>query len=358
MKSARWHGIKDIKIDEIDNPELKPNEALVQVKWCGICGSDLHEYVAGPINIPSKNPHPITGEVAPLILGHEYSGVVAEIGSDVKNIKVGDRVCVEPVIFCGECRACREGSPNACEKLGFQGLSGFGGGFSEYTSFRADKIHKLPDSMSFEDGALVEPLAVAYHSLEKGHFKSGQVAIVSGAGTIGLATIKVLKAMGASKIFVIQRESIRQEYARNEGVTVLDPYKVDVVAEIKKMTNGEMADVSFETTGSQLCFDLLLTSIKSTGYLVNTSIWEENVSFNMNMVVFTEKNIVGTICYHGNDFPDVISLISEGKIVTGGLVTKKIHLNDLASEGFDTLTGPAKKKHVKILVTPEVELIV
>ncbi|OON96451.1 MAG: butanediol dehydrogenase [Candidatus Epulonipiscioides saccharophilum] len=357
MKAARWYNIKDIRVDDIPKPQINPDEALVRVKWCGICGSDLHEYVAGPINVPATKPHPITGEVAPITLGHEYSGIIAEVGSNITHLKVGDKVCVEPVIFCGECRSCREGNTNACIKLGFQGLSGFGGGFSEYTKFRADKIYKLPDSMSLEDGALIEPLAVAYHSLEKGQFKKGQVAIVSGAGTIGLSTIKVLKAMGASKIFVVQRESIRQQYARNEGVDVLDPYKVDVIAEITRLTNGEMADVAFETTGSQICFDLLLGSLKATGYLVNTSLWEEPAIVNMNSVVFTEKNIVGTICYHGNDFPEVISLVDQGKIITDGLITKKARLADIVDDGFEILTGPEKKKHVKILITPDLDLI-
>ena len=357
MKAARWYGIKDIRVEHVNQPIVKPYEVLIKVKWCGICGSDLHEYVAGPINIPIKSQHPLTKGVAPVTLGHEYAGVVEAIGSNVANLEIGDRVCIEPVIFCENCRACREGNQNACNKLGFQGLSGFGGGFAEYASFRADKVHKLPDSISFEDGALVEPIAVAYHSLKKCHFQAGQVAIVSGAGTIGLATIKVLKAMGASKIFVVQRESIRQEYAMNEGVTaVLDPYKVNVVAEIKRMTDDEMADVSFETTGSQTCFDILLASIKSTGYLVNTSLWEENVTFDMNLVVFTEKNIVGTICYHTNEFNEVIALMEKNKITTDGLITKKVYLEDIASEGFNTLTGPDKKKHVKILVTPDKDL--
>lgn len=290
-------------------------------------------------------------------MGHEYSGEVVEVGKNVTHLKVGDRVVTEPVISCGECDSCKEGHYNTCENLGFQGLNGFGGGFSEYTTYRSDRVHKIPDNLPYDKAALIEPLAVAYHSLMKGNFKKGQIAVVSGAGTIGLATVKCLKALGASQIFVVQRKSIRQEYARNENVdAVLDPNEVDVVAEIKKLTNGKMADVAFETTGSEQCFKLLLDSIHAQGTQVITSIWEKPVTYNLNSIVLTEKNIIGTICYC-DEFPEVIKLVAEGKIVTDGLVTKKIHLDDIVKEGFETLTGPEKKKQVKILVTPEKELL-
>lgn len=357
MKAARWYKAKDIRVDNIDEPIVKDNEVKIKVKWCGICGSDLHEYAAGPIFIPADNPHPITNEVAPVVMGHEYSGEIVEVGKNVTNFKIGDRVVTEPIISCGECNSCKEGNYNTCEKLGFQGLNGFGGGFAEYATFRSDFVHKIPDNLSFDKAALIEPLAVAYHSLVKGNFKPGQIAIVAGAGTIGLATVKCLKALGASQIFVIQRKSIRQEYARKENVTaVLDPNEDDVVAEIRRLTNGKMADVAFETTGAEQCFKLLLDCIHSQGTQVITSIWEKPVTYNLNSLVLTEKNVIGTICYC-NEFPEVIKLVSEGKIVTDGLITKKIHLDDVVKEGFETLTGPEKKKQVKILVTPERELL-
>jgi (R,R)-butanediol dehydrogenase/meso-butanediol dehydrogenase/diacetyl reductase len=358
MKAARWHNVNDIRVEDISAPVMSDNDVKIKVKWCGICGSDLHEYVAGPIFIPKDTPHPVTKEVAPIAMGHEYSGVVVETGKNVTNLKVGDRVVTEPLVFCDECHPCKNGDYNTCDNLGFQGLSGFGGGFSEYTTFSSALVHKIPENISFEVGALVEPIAVAYHSLKKGNFQKGQIAVVAGAGTIGLSTVKCLLAMGASQVIMVQRKSIRQQYALEAGVTaVLDPNEVDVVEEIKKLTNGHMADVAFETTGAESVFKLLLGCIHNQGTEVITSIWEGEVTYNLNSIVLTEKNVAGTICYKDEDFIEVIDLIAEGKINTDGLITKKIHLDDIVTEGFATLTGPEKKKQVKIIVTPEKELL-
>lgn len=352
MKAARWYNVKDVRVVDMPYPEAKDDEAVIEVQGCGICGSDLHSYLADAGLIPIKEAHPVSGQKAPITMGHEYSGIIKEVGKNVTNVKPGDRVVVEPLIYCGECFPCKSGLINTCNHIGFQGLAG-DGAFADYTKFKANMIHKIPDSMSFEDGALVEPITVAYHSLKKAKFQAGQTAIVAGAGTIGLSTIKCLKAMGASKIFVVQRKSIRQEYAENEGATVLDPNVCDVKTEIAKLTGGKMVDAAFETTGSQQCYQILLNSIKNQGTLVITSIWEHDIQVNMNDVVLTEKKVVGTICYNGPDFEEVIKLIGDGKLDTTGLITKKVALNDIVEEGFGTLTGPEKKKHVKILVIPE-----
>lgn len=352
MKAARWYDIKDVRVVDIEKPQPKNDEVLIEVQGCGICGSDLHSYLADAGLMPINAPHPVSKQQVPLTMGHEYSGIISEVGKDVTNLKVGDRVAVEPLYFCDECQPCKDNYYNTCNTIGFQGLSG-DGAFADFAKFKAKLVHKIPETMSFDDGALVEPIAVAYHSLRKGNFKKGQTAIVSGAGTIGLSTIKCLKTMGASEIYVVQRKSIRQEYAKNEGCIVLDPNECDVIEEIKKLTNGKMVDVAFETTGSQQCYQLLLDSVKNQGMLVITSIWEHDIQVNLNDIVLTEKNVVGTICYNDNDFDEVIKLIGDKKLDTTGLITKRIALNDIVEEGFGTLTGPDKKKHVKILVIPE-----
>lgn len=355
MKAARWFGNKDVRVVDMETPEIKNDEVLIDVQGCGICGSDLHGFQTGALMSVDEE-HPVSHRKAPLTMGHEYSGIINSVGKDVTNVKPGDRVVVEPLLYCGTCNPCKEGYYNTCDSVGFQGLNG-DGAFADQTKFKANMIHKIPSTMSFEDGALVEPLTVAYHSLRKGNFEKGMSAIVSGAGTIGLSTIKCLKAMGAGEIYVIQRKSVRQEYAKAEGATVIDPNECDAVAEISKLTGGKMADVAFETTGSQQCYDLLVRSIKNQGTVVITSIWEHNIEVNLNDLVVTEKNVVGTICYNGNDFEEVIKLIGDGVLDTTGLITKKIALEDIVEQGFGTLTGPDKKKHVKVLVIPETSSI-
>lgn len=357
MKAALWYGKRDVRVEEIENPKVLPGTVKIKVKWCGICGSDLHEYLGGPIFIPVGQPHPLSKNTAPVVLGHEFSGEVVEVGQGADKFKVGDRVTVEPIVACGKCPACREGKYNLCSSLGFHGLCGSGGGLAEYTVFSEEFVHKIPDNMSYEQAALIEPMAVALHSIRMANFKTGDTAIVLGSGPIGLATIECLKAAGAKLVVVLQRKSIRQEYAKRAGADlVLDPNEVDIVEEVKKYTDGVGVDAAFETTGAQIGFDIGLSSLKYEGTLVVTSIWEEGVSFNPNVLVFTEKKIVGTLAYR-HEFPATIAQMSDGRIKAEGYITERILLDDIVEKGFGALTGPEKKKHVKILVTPDKSLL-
>jgi (R,R)-butanediol dehydrogenase/meso-butanediol dehydrogenase/diacetyl reductase len=357
MKAALWYKKEDIRIEEIKEQEVSKDLVKIKVKWCGICGSDLHEYVAGPVLIPVEHPHPLSGKTAPVVLGHEFSGEVIEVGSEVINIKVGDRVVAEPMIVCGKCPACLEGKYNLCSSLGCHGQCGTIGGFSEYSVLPERFVHKIPDNLSYEKAALAEPVTVGMHSLDRANFRIGQTALVLGAGPIGLGTIECLKAAGASLVICFQRKSVRQGYAKRAGAdVVLDPNEVDVVSAIMQLTGGRGVDAAFETTGSEIGFNTAFNSIKSDGTLVITSLWENEIKFNPNFLVFFEKKIVGTMGYR-NNYPATIALMSSGKIKTEGWITKKIHLDDIAKEGFETLCGPDKKEHVKILVTPDKSLL-
>lgn len=353
MKAARWYKAGDIRVEDVPECQIDEDyDVKVKLHWCGICGSDLHEYLMGPIFIPVGEPHPVTGEAAPVIMGHEFSGEVVEVGPNVTNVKPGDRVVVEPIVCDDTCPSCKAGKPNLCQNLGFHGLAGKGGGFAEYTTFRHKFVHKIPDTLPYDKAALVEPISVGYHSLEAGGFKAGMTAVVAGAGTIGLATIESLKAMGAAKVIVVQRKSVRQEYAKNSGADVLiDPADGDVAEAIRAATDGYGADIAFECTGAEACFHQLLDGVHTGGTVVITSIWEKPVTLDLNDVCIPEKKVVGSICYCGNDFDGVIRLMDEGKIPANGFITKKVALDDIVSEGFETLTGPEKKKQVKILVS-------
>ena len=357
MKAALWYGREDVRLEDIKEPEVTAGSVKIKVKWCGICGSDLHEYLGGPIFIPQGTPHPISGCVAPVVLGHEFSGEITEVGEGVAGLEIGDRVAVEPIVACGTCAACLEGKYNLCSSLGFHGLCGGGGGFAEYTVFPAKFVHKIPDGLSYEKAALIEPIAVAVHSLRTGRFMTGQSALVLGAGPIGLATIEALKAAGASLVIVMQRKSVRQDYALRAGADiVIDPNEVNVAEEVKRLTGGVGADISFETTGSKAGFDAGVESIRHNGTMVVTSIWENEVSINPNTFIFSEKTIVGTIAYR-NEFPAIMAMMNDGRIKAEGYITKKISLDDIVKEGFGSLTGPEKKNHVKILVTPDKSLL-
>lgn len=351
MKAARWYGPKDIRIENVPEPVPQKGEVKVKVHWCGICGSDLHEYLAGPIFIPKDQEHPLTKEKAPVILGHEFSGEIVEAGEGVTELKPGDRVALEPIVSCKECENCAIGKYNLCTSLGFHGLAGGGGGFSEYTVFPAKFVHKLPDKLSYEEGALVEPIAVAVHSVRQSKMKQGDSAIVFGSGPIGLATIQSVRAAGAKDIVAVEISKTRKEYAKKFGATsVLDPTEVNVPQEIQKITGKSGADISFETVGIQSTLIDAINSIKAGGQVIITSIWEKEININPNLIVFTEKELIGTIAYR-NVFPATMELMADGRISSDGWITKKITLDDLVEKGFEELIKN-KDQHVKILVKP------
>ena len=181
MRAALYHGQEDVRIEETESPSVGPEQVHLDVDSAGIRGSDLHEYVAGPIFIPNKEPHPVSGETAPLTLGHEFSGVVTEVGDAVTHLRRGDEVAVNPILCCGECRQCIGGNYHLCDSGGFLGLSGGGGGFAENIVIDAEKAVPLGDGVSLEAGALVEPLSVGLHAVRRSGLRAGDTAAVFGS---------------------------------------------------------------------------------------------------------------------------------------------------------------------------------
>ncbi len=351
MKAARWYNRRDIRVEEVPEPRPKKGEVKIKVAWAGICGSDLHEYLAGPIFIPADTPHPITGEKAPVIMGHEFSGEVVELGEGVEGFAVGDRVAVEPIVACGACPSCRQGKYNLCARLGFHGLSGGGGGFAEYTTFPANFVHKLPEGMTFEEGALIEPVAVAVHAVRKGRMLEGESAIVFGAGPIGLSVIAATRAAGARKVLAVEIAEKRREYARKLGADhVLNPRQVKLNEEIMKLTDGRGVDVAFETAGVAATLLSAVESVGPDGRVVIVSIWEKPVELNPNLFVLTEKQLIGTLAYR-DVFPATMALIADKRIDASQFITAKIKLDQIVEGGFEELINH-KDRHVKILVSP------
>ncbi|WP_272835602.1 2,3-butanediol dehydrogenase [Paracoccus aestuarii] len=338
--------MKDIRVEDVGEPRPGAGEVKVKVAWTGICGSDLHEYLAGPIFVPVDHDHPLSHDRAPITMGHEYCGTVTEIGEGVADLVVGDRVAIEPIFACGTCAACRDGRYNLCDSLGFVGLSGGHGGFAAFSVVPARMVHKMPDSLSMEQGALVEPAAVALHAVRLSKIRAGDTAAVFGAGPIGLLVVEALRVAGAAQIHVVEPSEVRRQKALELGATTAtDPTSTDAVARIREATGG--VHVAFEVTGVPQVLPQCIDATRHEGQTLIVSIWEADAAFQPNTVVLKERLLQGTIAYR-NVYPAVMELMTQGYFRAEKLVTKRITLNNIVAEGFEALA--AEKSHVKILV--------
>lgn len=351
MRAARFYDQKDIRIEEIEEPVLQPGTVAIDVAWCGICGTDLHEYLEGPIFVPpAGHPHPISGESAPVTLGHEFSGTITALGEGVTDLAVGENVVVEPYIIADDVDT-SEGQPYHLSKdMNFIGLGGRGGGLSEKIVVQRRWVHPIGD-IPLDEAALIEPLSVGHHAFVRSGAKAGQVAIVGGAGPIGLLTAAVLKAEGLT-VYISELSEARKAKARETGVAdqVFDPREGDVAEKVRELTGGRGADVGFECSSVPVVLDMLLDAVRPAGTIVNVSIWGHKPQVDMPKLVLKEIDLRGTIGY-ASDHPDTIELVRSGKIDLSKFITGRIGLDQLVSEGFDQLINN-NEHHVKIIVDP------
>lgn len=349
MKAARWHPAKDLRVEETDIPSPKESQVKIAVKFTGICGSDLHEYTAGPQLIPVDEPYLLNGHQGTTTLGHEFSGVVEEVGENVKNIKKGDRVPVEPIFRNPASPFIVTGEYNLAEPLGFVGLTS-NGGFAKYAIVEDYMVHQIPDEMTFQQGAIVEPAAVAAYAIQRSGMKLGDSVFIIGAGPIGLLTVQVAVASGASHIFVSDLSAARLEKAKEVGATHTFNAKEDGVADqIRKMTEKGV-DVFIDAAGVQASFDTGMQSLRNGGTAVLVALFGKPVQHDAFDQTMRELTIIGTAAYR-NIFPEVIALISSGRLPVEKLVTSVIKLDDIVEKGFETLVN--NPSEVKILVDLE-----
>jgi len=346
MKAARWHAAKDIRVEDTEIPEAGAKQVKIEVQFAGICGSDLHEYTHGPMLIPFDKPYPLNGHQGVTTLGHEFAGIISEVGEGVNHLKIGDRVVVEPLFKNPDSPFITNGEYNLSEPLGFIGLTS-NGGFAKYTVVEDYMVHKIPDSMSFEQGALVEPAAVAVYAVLQSGLKIGQTCVIYGAGPIGLLCVQAAIVAGATQVIVVDIAEKRLEKASEIGATAVINGKSENIAEkIRELTNGG-ADVFLDAAGVQASFDGGLASLKNGGTAVLVALFGKPITHDAFAQVTKEITIKGIIAYR-NIFPDVIALIDSGRMPVEKLVTKKIKLEEIVTEGFDALLG--NPSQVKILI--------
>jgi len=245
MKAVFLLKKKEFEVRDIPRPRPKEKEVLIRVKVVGVCGSDVHYYLEGKIGSQQ-----IIKE--PLILGHELSGEVAELGKGAGNFKVGQRVVVEPAISCGKCEVCRKGWTNICPLVKFLGTPPVNGAFCEYLVMPGENLFPLPDKLSDEEGVMFEPLAIGLYAVRLSRFLPGETVAILGSGPIGLVTLLSARAAGASLIFATDIIPERLKAAKKIGAReVFNPEKEDVAEKIMELTKGRGVDVTFEAAGKE-----------------------------------------------------------------------------------------------------------
>jgi (R,R)-butanediol dehydrogenase / meso-butanediol dehydrogenase / diacetyl reductase len=346
MKAAVYHGPNKLEVTDVPEPVPADGTVKLRVGFNGICGTDLHEYYAGPIFVPTA-PHPLTHQQMPLVMGHEFSGTITDLGPGVTGWREGDRVAVEPIYKCGHCPACRAGNYNICAQIGFHGLMS-DGGMAEYTVVPTSMLHKLPDTVDLRMGALVEPMSVAYHAATLGDAKPGDTAMVFGAGPIGIGLWFALRGKGIEDVFVVEPSATRRASIEALGARTLDPTAVDVPGFIAEHTAGRGADAVFDAAGVAPAVETALGCVGARRPMVSVAIYEKPLTTPLLNLVMNESRIQGSLCYTAADFEAVIALMAEGAYDTTGWVST-IAIEDVVDEGFEALHGGTK---MKVLVDP------
>jgi len=333
-----------VKFEDRPVPTIKsPYDVLVNVKFTGICGSDVHYWQHGAIGDFIVK--------APMVLGHESSGVVSEIGDKVSSVKVGDRVAMEPGIPCRRCVRCKEGKYNLCVEMAFAATPPFDGTLAKYYTLPEDFCHALPENMSMEEGALMEPLAVGVHITRQAAIKPGDSVVVFGSGPVGLLCAAVAKAYGATKIVMVdineERLKFAEGYAATHTVVAQRESATNSAARINKHAElGLGADVAIDASGAEPCIQTGIHVLRPGGSYVQAGMGKTDITFPIGAMGAKELNVKGSFRYAQGDYPTAISLVTSGRLSVKELISKKVSFKD-AEEAFNDVKAA---KGIKILI--------
>ena len=322
MKAAVMLGIGKMGFEERDIPKVKENEVLVKLEYVGICGSDLHYYETGAIGDYVVEP--------PFVLGHEPGGTVVEVGKSVKNLRVGDRVALEPGRTCGHCEFCKTGRYNLCPDVVFFATPPIDGVFQEYVAHEAALCFKLPDNVSTLEGALIEPLAVGFHAAIQGDAHLGQRVVVMGAGCIGLVSMMALKARGVSEVYVVDIMEKRLDKALELGATgVINGAKEDVLERVNELTDGAGMDLVIETAGTEITTRQAIHMAKKGSNIVLVG-YSKSGEMTLPMSLVLDKELTfKTVFRYRHIYPMAIDAVAAGKVNLKGIITDIFGLDEV-----------------------------
>jgi (R,R)-butanediol dehydrogenase / meso-butanediol dehydrogenase / diacetyl reductase len=350
--AARFYGQKDIRVEEVPTPQLSaPDDLLVEVHWCGICGTDLHEYSVGPI-VTAVKPHPLTGASLPQTLGHEFSATVVETGAEVRDAGIGDRVSIMPLIICGRCRYCRRGQGHLCVTMACTGLSASTGGLARFAVLKEYQVNRLPDEVSDLEGALIEPAAVAAYGVERAGISGGDIVLVTGAGPIGALSALYASAIGAGAVVIAEPNPNRAALARELDVgPVLDPTGKGFGDLLAELTDGFGVDLAVECSGTSPGLGACVTHVRRGGAIVQTGLHTKPAQLDAMTLAEKDATLYGSWCYGLTDWPRVIRLVATGRYPVTKAVTARVPLPDVVEKGFEVLVDP-KGDQLKVLISP------
>ena len=338
MKAAIWHGGRDIRIEDLPKPVAGPEEILVKVKAAGICGSELHAYEG-----LSKRRSP------PLVMGHEFAGVVEEVGERIAGMKVGDRVTMHPAVACQVCEQCLSGRMNLCRARAHVGID-FPGTFAEFVKAPGRAFYRIPDSISFEEATLAEPLSVGIHTAGLSNIRDGDVVLILGSGVIGLSCLIAAREKRGT-LLVSDLVGSRLDFARSLGAdAVIDASKVDPPEEVRRMTAGRGVDTVIEAVGLEKTVDQAISSVKCGGRVTIVGLLEEIIRVNILQVALKEIELNGSYGRTDGDFKSSLTVLEENVPKIRRLITHSFPLDHIA-EAFETMSKE-KATAMKIVVIP------
>lgn len=336
MKALYYPAHNELRIEELAIPDYKPHEVLVKVKACGICGSELETF-------KSRSPR----RVPPLIMGHEFSGIIEEIGEEVKGWKKGEAVVSNSVVFCGECASCKEGKTNLCTKRQVFGMHR-NGAFGAYVNVPAASLIAMPASVPFEHACLTEPLANGVHLVKLAQHLAKKNVLIIGAGPIGLMAQQAFYAEGNINTIVSDIRPERLEAATRIGATgIINPLKEDIEVAVKKITNNVPIDIVIDAVGSAETNKQALEIVKPGGAVLMIGLYDNSRSLLSYDIVLAEKSVIGSYAATQQDMKDALALIAANKVDVGSWINY-YPLEDGKQAFFDMME--AKENHIKSVI--------